>query len=289
MRRSACFAALAILATTTPAALIATKSGPKTLAFVEVNHNNLTNVGRYALKDGLPAFDVATIFAANIRKDGKGAAYLQKNKHVQAVLRDVEHNVRPLQKKGIKVPLSILGGGEGVGLANFQSQSAATAFAKGVANDVRKHGLDGVDLDDEYAEYGQHGGPPLRPKSMGWFISALRSELGTGKLISFYAIGHAYNQLQKFRPSIDRKVSFSLNPYYGSYRAPTMPGLGKKQLAAAAIDFTRTPQDDAASFAERTVLDGYGYYITYNLRGGDHSAYLSAITEVLYGSAVTYK
>ena len=36
------------------------------------------------------------------------------------------------------------------------------------------------------------------------------------------------------------------------------------------------------------VADGYGVFMTYNLPGGDKSAYVSAMTQKLYGQAATY-
>ena len=126
------------------------------VAYIEVNSNSILNVGNYVLSDGTPAFDYVVIFAANINYDGE-KAYLHMNDNVQRVLDNAETTIRPLQQRGIKVLLSVLGNHEGAGFANFPSRKAADDFAKQVSRTVRRYGLDGVDLDDEWVEYGKNG------------------------------------------------------------------------------------------------------------------------------------
>ena len=60
-------------------------------------------------------------------------------------------------------------------------------------------------------------------------------------------------------------------------------------LGAAAIDLANTSAATAADFATRTVADGYGVYVAYNLTATDQSAYLSGITEALKGEATEYR
>lgn len=265
------------------------KTGPTTVAYIEVNSNNLTNVGRYTLNDGSNVFDIANIFAANTKWNGTYTT-LYINPAITTILENLEYNVIPLQNQGIKVVLSLLGGGEGAGVANFASQDQAAVFAQEVAAVVNQYGLDGVDIDDEDAEYGCSGcadQTPTNQDSIGWFISALRSEL-PDKLITYYFIGPSSDSLSQDPVSIGSQLNFSYNPYYDTYNPPTVPGLADQFLSPAAVDISSTPQDDAATFASNTVAQGYGCYMTYNLQGGDHSGYISAFTQPLYGSLATY-
>ena len=264
-----------------------TKSGPTSIAYVEVNNDELANVGRYTLANGANAFDVAIIFAANIDyQDGK--AVLSSNENVQRTLDQAATQIRPLQAKGIKVSLSVLGNHQGAGIANFPTQAAAADFAAQVSATVSKYGLDGVDLDDEYSDYGVNGTPQPNQQSIGWLISALRADM-PGKLISFYDIGPASTALASSSSSIGSKLDYAWNPYYGTYTAPSIPGLDKSKLSAAAVDIQNTPQATAVSLAQRTKADGYGVFMTYNLPGGDQSAYVSSFTNVLYGQAASYR
>ncbi|PZE54888.1 endo-beta-N-acetylglucosaminidase H [Curtobacterium sp. MCLR17_044] len=262
-----------------------TKSGPTSIAYVEVNNDELANVGRYTLENGANAFDVAIIFAANINyEDGKAVLY--NNENVQRTLDQAATQIRPLQAKGIKVTLSVLGNHQGAGLANFPTKAAARDFAAQVSATVKKYGLDGVDLDDEYSDYGVNGTPQPNQQSIGWLISALRADM-PGKIISFYDIGPSSDALKTASPSIGGKLDYAWNPYYGTYTAPTIPGLPKSKISAAAVDIQNTPQATAVSLAQRTKADGYGVFMTYNLPGGDESASVSSFTKVLYGQAAS--
>src|SRR5689334_15801756 len=138
-------AALALGATATTgaaAAPAAAKQGPTSVAYVEVNNNSMLNVGKYTLANGGGnVFDVAVIFAANINYDtGRKAATLYFNENVQRVLDNAASQIRPLQQKGIKVVLSVLGNHQGAGFANFPSQQAASTFAKRLSDTVAKYG-----------------------------------------------------------------------------------------------------------------------------------------------------
>ncbi len=230
---------------------------------------------------------MAIIFAANINWDGSKAV-LYDNENVQRTLDDAATQIRPLQAKGIKVSLSILGNHQGAGIANFPTQAAAEDFAAQVSATVAKYGLDGVDLDDEYSDYGTNGTPQPNQQSIGWLISALRADM-PGKLVSFYDIGPASDALSSSSPAIGSQLDYAWNPYYGTYSAPSIPGLGKSRLSAAAVDIQNTPQSTAVSLAQRTKADGYGVFMTYNLPDGDVSPYVSSFTQVLYGQAASYR
>ena len=55
------------------------------------------------------------------------------------------------------------------------------------------------------------------------------------------------------------------------------------------MSYTATSSSTAASLAQRTVNEGYGVFLTYNLTEADTHTYMSAFTQKLYGSATVYK
>ena len=262
-----------------------TKSGPVSVAYVEVNDNAVENVGKYTLSDGSPVFDVAVIFAANINYDGANA-YLYFNPQVQSVLDNAATTIRPLQQKGIKVVLSILGNHEGAGFANFPSQQAASAFAGQLSDAVARYGLDGIDLDDEYADYGTNGTGQPNDSSFVYLVSALRDDL-PDKLLTFYFIGPSAARLTYGGVDAGAKFDYSWNAYYGTWSVPAV-SLPKERLSPAAIEINGTPSGTAQSLAHQTVAEGYGVFLTYNLGGGDQHDYLSSFTRELYGSDAVY-
>jgi hypothetical protein len=284
-------AALALGTTATTGAAAATapvKQGPTSVAYVEVNNNSMKNVGKYTLANGgANVFDVAVIFAANINYDtSKKAAYLYFNDNVQRVLDNAATEIRPLQQKGIKVVLSVLGNHQGAGFANFPSQQAASAFAKQLSDAVSKYGLDGIDFDDEYAEYGNNGTGQPNASSFVQLVTALRANM-PNKIISLYNIGPSATRLSYGGVDISSKFDYAWNPYYGTWQVPGI-ALPKSKLSPAAVEIGATSQSTVASLARRTVSEGYGVYLTYNLDGTDRSSDVSAFTRELYGSDAVY-
>ncbi|WP_433163500.1 endo-beta-N-acetylglucosaminidase H [Kribbella sp. CA-247076] len=263
------------------------KTGPISVVYVEVNNESMTNVAKYTLAEGgAQVFDVALIFAANINYDGTNA-YLHFNENVQNVLDNVATEVRPLQQKGIKVLLSILGNHQGAGFANFPTQQAADAFAQELADAVNQYGLDGIDFDDEYAGYGNNGTGQPNDFSFVYLVSALRQKL-PNKLITLYDIGPASDRLTYNGVSIANTFDYAWNPWYGTWMVPSGPS-AKSRLSPAAVSYSATSSSTAASLAQRTVDEGYGVFLTYNLTSANTASYISAFTDKLYGSAAVYK
>lgn len=267
-------------------------TAPISVAYVEVNNFHLASVGQYALAGtGANVFDIGIIFAANINAADTGSggqqAQLYCNPQVQATLDDAANQIRPLQAKGIKVLLSILGNHQGLGLANFPDEASAAAFAQQLADIVNQYDLDGIDFDDEYADYGVNATPQPNAYSFVYLVSALRRLL-PDKIISLYDIGPASTALSYGGVNVGDLIDYSWNPYYGSWMVPDVPGLTKAQLGPAAIAINSTATSTAAKLARKTVQKGYGVYLTYNLPDSDSHAYLSSFTEPLYGSEAVY-
>lgn len=112
------------------------------------------NAGEYTLSNGEPFFDIVSIFAANINLDSDGKPYIYCNEQVTYVLHNADKIIRPLQEKGIKVHLSILGNHDDAGMRSL-SEEGAKAFAKELKYYVDIYGLDGIDFDDEYSSYAE--------------------------------------------------------------------------------------------------------------------------------------
>lgn len=261
----------------------AAKSGPLMTAYVEVNNNSISSVGHYVLADGSAnVFDIGIIFAANINYDGTHA-YLYFNPQVRKTLDKAATLIAPLQKKGIKVLLSVLGNHRGAGFANFPDRPAAAAFAAQLAGAVTTYGLDGIDFDDEYADYGKGGTGQPNAWSFPYLVRELRNRL-KDKTISLYFIGPSSTTLSYDGIDVGKLLDYSWNPEYGRWNVPDVPGMAKAQLAPAAIDIQDTDQSTAANLAQQTMDEGYGVYNTYNLPDTDVSDYLSAVTQPLYKS-----
>jgi hypothetical protein len=133
-----------------------TNANVKTAVYIEVNDDNPLNAGSYVLEDGTYLFDYVILFAANIRNrnrvnedSGTEAAYLHLNENVQHILNNRNKYIKPLQDKGIKVLLGLLGDHDGITFSNLTDSDRA-AFVADVAQVVNTYQLDGVDFDDEW-------------------------------------------------------------------------------------------------------------------------------------------
>ncbi|MBO0982086.1 endo-beta-N-acetylglucosaminidase H [Microbacterium sp. SD291] len=294
---AAAAACLAIAGLTVPAGAsadagsITPDDDAKRVVYVEVNSNDMANVADYTLEGTQrPAFDIAVIFAANINYDtATQSAYLHLNERVTETLQDAENQIRPLQERGTKVLLSILGNHQGAGIANFPTREAAGAFADELAAVVEQYGLDGIDFDDEWSKYGTNGTGPANEYSFVYLVEELRERLGDDKLLTFYKIGEAAETTEYDGVRAGDLLDYAWNPWYGYWWVPETVGMDAAQLAPGAINLTATGQSTAAAFAQRTADEGYGAIVTYNLTAGDHSGYLSSITEPLTGLKTSYR
>lgn len=263
------------------------KTGPKNVVYIEVNNYNFANAGCYTMKSGgEPFFDIAIIFAANINYDTQARkAVLYNNPNVATVLANKAAYIQPLQAKGIKVLLSVLGNHQGAGFANFTSRDAAKDFAQQLSNAVSSHGLDGIDFDDEYAEYGRNGLPQPNDSSFILLLDELR-KLMPNKTISLYNIGPAAARSSWNGRKTGDFINYAWNPYYGTYSPPSFPGMTKSQLGPAAVWINHTSLSTAASLAQRTMNDGYGIVLYYDLPQADMKNYLSRLSLITQKDSV---
>ncbi|WP_083996772.1 endo-beta-N-acetylglucosaminidase H [Chryseobacterium sp. BLS98] len=288
MKKKSILTALILLVVQGASILKAQQLNPVGVCYVEVNNNNMLNAGSYTLQNtNRQLFDVAIIFAANINYDvSKNRAYIANNNNVTKVLNDVNTYVRPLQQKGIKVLLDILGNHQGAGISNFPNREAAKDFALQLAHTVYTYGLDGIDLDDEYADYGNNGTGQPNSSSFVMLLQELKAAM-PDKLITFYYLGPATSRQSYNGDAAGNYINYSWNPYYGTYSAPSVPPLTNAKLSAAATWIRNSnPQSTSAAtlttLATNTKNDGYGVFMWYDLNGVDNASYLSTGSNILY-------
>lgn len=288
MRKKSIFASLIFMVIQAASVLQAQQLNPVGICYVEVNNSNMLNAGSYTLQNtNRQLFDVAIIFAANINYDvSKSRAYISNNNNVTKVLNNVDTYVRPLQQKGIKVLLDILGNHQGAGISNFPNREAARDFALQIAHTVYTYGLDGVDLDDEYAGYGNNGTGQPNSSSFVMLLQELKLAM-PDKLITFYYIGPATTRQSYNGDAAGNYINYAWNPYYGTYDAPVVPPLNNSKLSAAATWIQNSnPQSTSvatlSTLATNTKNDGYGVFMWYDLNGANNANYLSTGSNILY-------
>ena len=128
--------------------------GVKVFSCMEVNDTNpLNNLSFTLASNGKPLVDALIIFSANINyNEETGRVYIFKNENVKAILDNREKYLKPLQERGIKIILGLLGNHDRSGVANM-SKETAQEFAREVKAMCDAYQLDGIFVDDEYSNY----------------------------------------------------------------------------------------------------------------------------------------
>lgn len=130
---------------------------PLNMTTVYVNTTNPLNAKSYYLTDTIsnssePFLDLCVLDAGKIHKSSDNMPTLYLDSDMNHVLSNAATYIRPLQEKGIKVLLRILGDGQDMGVANM-NETQADAFTDILVWVVGSYGLNGITFDDQYSEY----------------------------------------------------------------------------------------------------------------------------------------
>lgn len=238
--------------------------------YLEVNDVDPRIAGTYRIGTE-PFFDVVIIFAANVHADADGDPTLFFNDNVTHIVSNIDKYIRPLQAMGIKVLLGILPDHQGIGLSNLTLDQAAL-YAKILALGVERYGFDGVDLDDEYANYGTHGLPNWNTFSYSNLINALRAEMPTGKLITVLEWVADTGGSTNISPAALQNLDYAWYRYMGatSFGSSYTEGMPAEKWSPQLLNLNMIynvlllPQVQNRS--RQTKTQGYGAIATYDLR-----------------------
>jgi hypothetical protein len=273
-------------------------TGIKNVIYIEVNDENILNVGEYTMKSSRkPFFDVVNIFAANINYNTEtGRVYVNCNENVSYILRNADTFIRPLQAKGIKVVLTILGNHDEAGVANL-SPAAAADFARELKQYMDIYGLDGVDFDDEWSKYNaDRPGAGLEAPS-GKASARLVYEcrrIMPDKIISFYGYNFLPTGTVEGKP-VGELIDYSYEGIYGSWnenRYTTITGLEKAKYGPASfnLDYSYTTGGYNLLYSEKVRAEGWGIQMFYNLRPRtyDYSGAFNKLGNILFDDDVEW-
>ena len=150
-----------------------------TLMYIEVNDNNILNAGDYILEDGTFLWDYIVIFAANLRQRNCAmdddasihgcthhGVHIHFNENVRHILEHRSTFIQPLQDKGIRVKLGLLGDWDGIGFGSMNS-TEIDDMVRHIVEIMERYDLDGVDFDDEWSNDMRMGGFPSQAAWVG--------------------------------------------------------------------------------------------------------------------------
>lgn len=266
------------------------KEPMKMVAYVETNDWDIRNLGQILLSNSnKPVFDIVVLFAANMNYDTKtGKRVLFFNDKLQPIIKDPIKYIKPLKDRGIKVLIDILPNHQGVGYANFQNYEEALDFAKQCKYYADYLGIDGWDIDEEYAGY--HNLPEKPQKgvqSFFWFMRAMK-EVMPDKMLTLYDYAHPINASSRdaeTQQTASDLLDYSWANYgedHGSFAGLPNSRYGKKSIEA------NWGLRRAEANARANVNGCFGLFMFFNINGQqirNRSAItqLSKATQVLYG------
>lgn len=289
----------------------------KTILYVETNITNPLNAKEYTMKNsGKPFVDMVNLFAANIHFSVERGPYLFINSGIQAILDNRDHYIKPLQDLGIKVNLSVLGGGNLGGIQSLGPE-AAKAFAAELKAIVDRYGLDGVDFDDEYTNYnGSDQIPGLRAKHADNY-SRLCYEVKRAmpdKLCNIYHYNIASDFINIDGVEVNKYVDYGYEAIYFywnpegrnhfpgvdmthycpySIKLTTLHGNPSSNPVAtegpnAILDDTKPRNGNRLTTFKRIKSEGWGVCLLYNMISAGHPAVINQMSEILYGEGVNW-
>lgn len=269
---------------------------PLNMTTIYVDKTNPLNAGSYYLKDSLdsePFLDLCVLDAAKIHMQPNNAPTLHLGEDMNLVLSKPEVYIRPLQKKGIKVLLRILGDGQDIGVANM-SEDQADIFTDILVWVVGHYGLNGITFDDEYAGYSSYV-----DNSYSRVILKLREKFATyfpneRRLITVRQWGN-YGQ-------IDAQAGAALDyADHGTYgpnvfmTSSFIAGMTNERWAPQSIKISMNYNAiylmQMKNRSKQAVIGNYGLIMTDDMRSADDVDPLNVFSKIADGAfmaAVTY-
>ena len=249
---------------------------PKIMVYVETNDVNPLNALCWEM-NGEKFIDILNLFASNIHKDSDGYPTVYLNDKLTRVLEPDPNNptetgfhkyVVPLQEEGIKVCMTSLGDWQGVGVANM-TPAMADRYADILVYCVDCYGLDGVNFDDEYANYSSYVN-----NSYSHVIKALHAKLdakfGVGqKLITVFQWGN-YNQIDAEAAEMIDYVDHGSFGYNNFVPSSSISGVTNNRWMPQAILLGNTynviQQNQIKTKSTQSATGNYAGIMLFNLR-----------------------
>lgn len=282
----------------------------KNLLYVEVNNESILNAGEYTMGSE-PFFDIVSIFAANINLDKDGSPHISCNEQTTFVLHNADKLIRPLQEKGIKVHLSILGNHDDAGMRSLSSEGAKV-FAKELKAYRDIYGLDGFDFDDEYSSYAvivdevvgkNYKGTTssvvssldeCTPENYTNLLKECRKEMPKEDGVAFGIYWYTADD-HPIGSEVENLIDYSVFGSYGRFREYTGQSISKEIQAPYAItlwdenggNLSKVVVDQ--THLDKVVNDGYKYFAFYNLKANRYyKYYFDKVAEKLWNKDVEW-
>ncbi|MDY6241370.1 MAG: DUF1735 domain-containing protein [Prevotella sp.] len=243
------------------------ESGLQVISCMEVNDANpLYNLCFTLKKSGKYFFDQVILFSGNINFDAAtGRVYNYNNENVQHLLDYKEKYLEPLQQKGMKVILGILGNHDRANFTNL-TETGAKDFALELKSVMDAYNLDGVFFDDEYANPGPY--PGFEPTESTYYFSRLcyyLKQYAPDKLIEVYILSGTSSMEEVYGKQPGEFLDYAIADYGDMHeRSESYPGLPKTGFIMGSSEFARGYIIDSYD-CEKIVERGLGGTMIFSL------------------------
>ena len=257
-----------------------------TCVYVETNDYNPLNAIRYEIGDtGVPVIDIVTLFAANIVHDPiHKKPTIEFNAGIKAILDNYEKIIKPLQEKGTRVVLDFLPHHQGWGYMNMYGENLKF-FLDRLAEVMDKYNIDGIDIDEEYADYG--GRAPNKGSAPSEFVKEFRKRFPKKILSVFnYQIGFNTNTIAPKDP-VTGKRNYMVDFAYDNYGAggPTLAWVDPQNHSNYSVEANGGIYDSTTEEqAKQSIQNGRGTFMYFNphFDTNDLASGFSGMTRLLY-------
>lgn len=262
------------------------EGGLQVISCMEINDANpLYNLCFTLEKSGKYFFDQVILFAGNINYNPEThEVYNFNNENISHVLNCREKYLVPLQQKGIKVILGILGNHDRAGVTNLSDEGCAL-FAKELKAKIDAYQLDGVFFDDEYSKPGNY--PGFARKNNFSRLAYECKKAMPNKLIEAYVYSgtSGCDKINGVQP-----IDFAIHDYGASYDlSNSYPGIAKTGMIMSSMEFARGRLVFGDEF-KRIKQRGYGGTMIFAL--APHTVRIGNMNDVsmgFYGERVIEK
>ena len=268
-------------------------NGLQVISCMEINDANpLYNLCFTLEGSGKYFFDQVILFSGNINYNLETQeVYNYNNENISHVLQFKEKYLEPLQQKGMKVILGILGNHDRAGVTNL-SDEACRLFANELKAKVEAYNLDGVFFDDEYSKGGNYPGFVQYNNASRLCYECKKAM--PNKLVQVYVYSGtgSLHDVEGHQPG--EFVDYGIHDYGGTYDlSSNYPGMSKKGMILASIECARNYASPESVY-RRIKANGYGGTMFFALAPKrTPKSIMNRVSQAFYGENVvqsgTYK
>ena len=262
------------------------ESGLQVISCMEVNDANpLYNLCFTLKKSGKYFFDQVIMFSGNINYDAAtGRVYNYNNENITQCLRYKEKYLKPLQEKGMKVILGILGNHDRSGITNLNDEGCK-AFAAELAANVYAYELDGVFFDDEYSSPGNYPGF-VRYNNFSRLAYECKQAM-PDKLVEAYVYSGTSSASAVEGKQPGEFIDYGIHDYGGSADlSSNYPGMPKSGMILNSIECARGYGSSASAY-ENIKKNGYGGTMFFALSPSrTNISLMNRVSQAFYGENV---